>query len=337
MDPLTLVMLSAILIVLFVLVWLAWRGFSMNQRPSIDPQIIQQATKDAFLSNLQILKDGVTSTISGGDLFKNAVTASLHEIHFQEELGTVKSAATEIQASSAVLRAVFEQKGARASFAEFQLEELLRDAFPKDKYGIREKLGELGTPDANLKTSDGIVCIDAKFPLENYRKIFDAKTDAERKRHATAFRSDVGKHVDKVAGYVRPDQGTARVAYLYIPSEAVFHYLADNEPQLFQEAVTDRVVITSPSTLLANLSLIKIAIEARDITERADQIQKDLESLTLHFDSFEELWNTLRSHIQNAYGKSAEVDNSYQRLKGRYENIARPAKSGSTDERPKNP
>jgi DNA recombination protein RmuC len=323
MDVLMAVLLSAILVVMCVLVWLAWKGLSQDKKATVDTLVIQQAAQQAFVSSMPVLKDAVASTIAqGGDVFKGAITASLHDLRFQEELGTVKAAATEIQATSAVLRSVFEQKGARASFAEFQLEEILRDAFPDSKFGIRENLGMVGTPDANIKTADGIVCIDAKFPLENYRKYLDAKTDAERKGCATDFRNDVRRHVDKVAGYVRRDCGTTGVAYAFIPSEAVFHYLADNEPQLLQEAVSHNVVVTSPSTLLASISMIQIAVRAKEITERAEQIQKNLEGLTRHFDSFEDSWNTLRNHIQKTYAKSEEADNGYKRLKGKYEAIA---------------
>jgi len=324
MDEITFVMLSIILLVLGILAWLIWTNKSQKQNASIDPLIVQQAVQQGMLTTTPMLKDAMTSSIAqGSDLFKGAFTASLQDLRFQEEIGAVKAAATEIQSTSAVLRTIFEQKSARASFSEFQLEEILKDAFPETKFGIRENLGDLGTPDANIRTTEGIICIDAKFPLENYRRVIEAKTDSERKRIAADFRRDVEKHVDKVAGYVRPDRNTAAVAYAFIPSEAVFHYIADAEPEILRQAAIHNVVVTSPSTLLASLSLIRIAMRSQEINERAAQIESDLRGLEQQFESFQKNWGTLKGHIQKAHAKSDDVDSSYTRLKDKFENVTR--------------
>jgi len=324
MDEITFVMLLIILLVLGVLSWLLWTSRGQNQKASVDPVIVQQAVQQAMISSTPILKDAVTSSIAQGTpLFKGAFTASLQDLRFQEEMGIIKSAAAEIQSTSASVKAIFENKGARASFAEYQLDGLLRDAFPANKFGIRENLGDLGTPDAHIKTSEGIVCIDAKFPLENYRRIFEALTDVDRKRIAADFRRDVDKHIEKVSLYVRPDRNTAPVAYIFIPSEAVFHYIADNEPGLLQEAVRRNVIVTSPSTLLACLSLIRIAIRAQEITNLSSRIESDLRGLDQNFTSFQELWNLVKKHIHNADVKSDEADRSFTRLKDRFEGIAK--------------
>jgi len=321
-EEVMLVLLIIMLLALFVVAWLTYKAWSRAREVQIDPTTMQQAVQQAMMSSTPILKDAVTSTIAqGSDLFKGAFIASLQDLRFQEEMGTVKVAATEIQQTSATLKALFEQKGARAVFAEFQLEELLKDAFPSNKFGIRQSLGEIGTPDAHIKTDEGMICIDAKFPLENYRRVVEATTDGERRRAATDFRHDMEGHIDKVSGYVRQDRGTAPVAYAFIPSEAVYQYLAQAEPDILRQAVTRNVIITSPSTLLASLALIRIAMRAREISERASQIDENLRGLQQHFESFQKTWATLRTHIQRAYGKSQEVETRYSSLRDRFEQI----------------
>jgi len=322
MDELIIALLCAILALLAILGWLIWRRELQNQEASIDPLDVQQAVQQAMISSTPIMKDAVTSSITqGSDLFKGAFSASLQDLRFQEEMGVVKAAATDIKSISADLKALFEQKHARASFAEFQLEVLLRDAFPENKFGIRENLGELGTPDVNLKTADGIVIIDAKFPLENYRRIIEAPTDGERKRAAADFKRNVRDHIDKVSSYVRPGK-TAPIAYAFIPSEAVFHYLSDCEPEILREAAAHNVLVSSPATLLANLSVIRISMRAQEITERATQIEANLRSLEHHFESFQSNWIIMKRHIQNARNKSDDVDRNYNQLKDKFEQVA---------------
>jgi len=323
MDELTVALLCVILVVLVVLVWLIWKSRSQDQKASVDPAAVQQAVQQAMMASTPMLKDAVTSSIAQGtDLFKGAFTASLQDLRFQEEMGIVMAAAADIKSTSGDLKALLAHKGARASFAEFQLEELLKDAFPEGKFGIRQSLGGLGTPDAHLTTSEGLICIDAKFPLENYKRIVEATVEGDRKRAASAFRQDVEKHIDKVAEYVVPGK-TAPIAYMFIPSEAVYHYLADNEPELLGEATTHSVVVSSPSTLLANLSLIRISMRAQEITERATQIEADLRGLEQLFASFQGEWTVLKNHIQRAKAKSEDVDSSYGELKGKFEQVAK--------------
>jgi DNA recombination protein RmuC len=175
-----------------------------------------------------------------------------------------------------------------------------------------------------LKLSDGILCIDAKFPLENYRNWAQAIDLKEKKRYATAFRNDVGGHVAKIAGdYVKREAGTLPVAYAYLPSEAIFGYLVENEQELLRQAASQGVVVCSPSTILASLNLVWTTERAVQITQRAEQIEQNLRRLATSFEGFESEWDTLQRHIQNSYAKMQEAQTKYGDLKARFEATTR--------------
>jgi len=70
----------------------------------------------------------------------------------------------------------------RASLGELALEQILSDQLPPDMFGIRKRIFKGAIPDAYIRSSAGIICIDPKFPLENYRKMVESKNSNDRLR-----------------------------------------------------------------------------------------------------------------------------------------------------------
>ncbi len=248
----------------------------------------------------------------------------MKELGLVEDVGTIKSTAQQILSSSSSLQTLFEVKRGRAQFGEFQLEELLHDVLPPERVAIRKRLPGLGIPDASLSTSDGILCIDAKFPLENYRRMVEATDEEVRARCAKAFASDVRAHVDKIAtDYVKPEEGGAPFALGFIPSEAVFQYLAESEGGLIREAASRGVSLTSPSTLLTTMNLLGTFLRAGEIAEKAEEIERGLRMLERGFQEFQGDYSLMKTHLTNAYGRMADADRSYGSLSRAFRRIAR--------------
>lgn len=301
-------LLTAILVVTIILLVILIR-----RRPSkteLDP-----ASLTAMLS---------ASLSQSSGVIKGALAQSLMEMKIGEGIGAIKTSAESMTGVAQQLQALFLRKGERAQWAEMQLAEILADVFPADKLGLQEELPGIGRPDACLHLTDGVLCIDAKFPLENYRNWASASDQREKKRCASLFAADVKRHVDKVAGdYVRRDAGTLPVAFVYLPSEAIYGYLLEHEQDLLRRAAAQGVVICSPSTILASLNLVWTAERAIQITQRAELIEQNLRRLSTSFDAFEGEWETLRKHIQNSYAKMQETQTKYGDLKARFESTSK--------------
>ncbi len=297
--------------ILAAILLLAWIALRLSRGPgAYDPRTFEAALRNSI---------GQSS-----DVFRGAFATSVRDLGLDKDLGAIKATAQQILSSSSSLQTLFEVKRGRAQFAEFQLEELLKDIFPPDKVGIRKQIRGFGTPDAHIMTSQGTLCIDAKFPLENYRRMLDAGEEKERKRCAKEFSQDVGRHVAKIADdYVKPEEGGAPFAIAFIPAEAVYQYLTEAEGELLRDAAARGVNLVSPSTLVATLNVLAMAVRAEEIAERAEDIENRLRKLNRRFETFDGHWSTLKGHLSNAYSKMSDADNSYENLWRSYRRISR--------------
>ena len=255
---------------------------------------------------------------------KGAVVTSWKELGIDEDIGVIKTRADDILHTSQGLQSLFEVTRGRAEYGEFQLEQILKDILPSRYVHIRERL-PIGIPDAHVSTPQGILCIDSKFPLDNYRKMLDATDEEQRARLSAVFCADVQGHVDDIrAKYVKPEEGTVPFAFGFIPSEAVYQYLTECAMGLLAEAAKDGVLLVSPATTAVNLNLLSVGLQASEISERAKQIQRNLGRLSTALGEVEDTWTTLQTHITNAYNKAGDVNDRYNRLKAVFERITQP-------------
>jgi len=100
------------------------------------------------------------------------------------------------------LQEILGDKRSRGAFGEVQLEALVRNILPPDAYAFQFTLkgGQRADCALVLPEPTGTVCVDAKFPLENYSRMFDDSLPlAERDIARRQFKADVKKHVDDIA------------------------------------------------------------------------------------------------------------------------------------------
>ncbi|MGF3573582.1 MAG: DNA recombination protein RmuC [Candidatus Bathyarchaeia archaeon] len=254
---------------------------------------------------------------------KGAVATCWKELGIDQDIGAIKQRADDIQKSTQDLQNLFKITRGRAEYGEFQLEQILKDLLPPKYIHIREKLPKIGKiPDAHITTPKGIICIDSKFPLDNYRKMTETKDEAQREAFARSFCNDVKGHIEKIkTDYVKPQEGTTNFAFGFIPSEAVYQYLTECEMTIVAEAAKEGVLLVSPATLAINLNLLTVGLQAMEISEKAEQIQKNLGKLSTSLKDVEKEWNTLYDHIKKAYNKAGDVDQKQTHLKNVFEQI----------------
>ena len=254
---------------------------------------------------------------------KGAMATCWKELGIDQDIGAIKEKASDILQSSQSLENLFRVTRGRGEYGEFQLEQILKDILPSQYVHIRKRVAQIGKiPDAHIIAPQGIICIDSKFPLDNYRKMIETTDENQKENFGANFRSDVETHIEKIKiDYVKPEEGTTSFAFGFIPSEAVYQYLTECEMSLVAEAATQRVLLVSPATLAINLNLLSVGLKATEISERAEQIQKNLGKLSKSLEDVEDSWSTLYTHIKNAYSKAGEVNDKHSRLKVTFEQI----------------
>lgn len=203
----------------------------------------------------------------------------------------------------------------RGQLGEAGLKDLLGQAFPKEHFHLQYafKSGEI--VDAALQLEKGIIPIDAKFPMENFRKMTKAQDEKEREVCKKAFLTDVKKHIDAIAmKYIRPAEGTIDFALMYIPSEPVYYEILTNSPELDDYAYKRRVRPVSPNTLYAYLRAIIMSMEGSKIEAQAGQILAALREIGDETEKFGGSLSVLTKHIKNAAASSDDVNVRFSRL-----------------------
>jgi len=208
----------------------------------------------------------------------------------------------------------------RGNIGEQVLRELLGQFLPKESFHLQYRFRSGDIVDAAIKTESGIIPIDSRFPMENFKKIMQTETEADKKVYEKEFARDVKKHIDDIAKkYILPEEGTIDYALMYIPSEPVFYEIMSNIPELSDYAHKRRVLPVSPSTFYAYMRAILMSFEGKKIEERARAILTSLRGIKGDSEKFGEVLRVLTKHINDAKNTSDLVNSRYLALSGKIE------------------
>ena len=253
-----------------------------------------------------------------------AISSVWQESGLDEKIGRLTTYAEDIRNDYRALDQMLRVPVGRASLGEMALEQILSDQLPADMFGIREKILDGKIPDAHIKSTVGTICIDSKFPLDNYRLMLEAKDSQERERLKKQFLRNVRYHLDKIADdYVCPEQGSAEFAFAFIPSESVYYFLVTDAYETLRIYTSKGVQAVSPLTLSHKIELIKAGVHARRLSEQAENIRNDIARLSQRFHEVDNNWQTFYDiHLRNATNKAEELDGAYKRLREEFERIS---------------
>ncbi len=253
-----------------------------------------------------------------------AVSGSWIRLGLAERIGAVEEQAREIRDSYRSFEQLLRVPTERGSFGELSLDTILADQLPPDMYGLRQRIFDGKIPDASIRSTAGIICVDSKFPLDNYRRVVESDDPAEIEACRRRFLRDLRGHLAKVGeDYVRPEKGSADFAFAYIPSEAVYYYLLREGHDLLRDFARRGVQVVSPLTLATKIELIKAGVHAKRLSEGAEQVRDDLRALSQRFAALDGEWQILYgTHLSNAASKAGDVDRAYRALREEFRRVA---------------
>jgi DNA recombination protein RmuC len=144
--------------------------------------------------------------------------------------------------------------------------------------------------------------MDVKFPLNNYLNMVNAKEDQQKDFFKKAFISDSRARMKEIQNreYIDPDQGTLDFVLLFIPNEQVYGFIQENDPALMDEALKQKIVLCSPFTLYAMLSVIRQAFENFHYENAIKKIIHLINSFHKEYDRFRDRFVSLGDAIQKA-------------------------------------
>src|SRR5882724_1643548 len=224
------------------------------------------------------------------------------------------------------LQELLGDKRARGAFGEVQLENLVRNLLPEIAYEFQYTFNSNARADCVLKLPPptGMVAVDAKFPLENYRRMFEAGLpELERVAAQRLFRADVKKHVDDIAGKYIIAGETSDGAVMFVPAEAVFAEIHAYHSEVVDYAMQKRVWIVSPTTLMAVLNTARAVLKDVETRKQIHIIKDELGKLGKDFARFDERMRKLATHIRLAHQDAEEVRVSSEKITKRFSQIER--------------
>jgi len=202
----------------------------------------------------------------------------------------------------------------RGNIGEQVLKDMIGQTFPKNSFHLQYAFKSGMKVDAVLKTEAGLLCIDSKFPMENFTLMHKGETEIIRNQAKRDFISDVKKHVSDIAKkYILPEEGTLDFALMYIPSESVYYEIA-NLNELMEFSRNLRVYPVSPNTLYAHLQVLLLSFQGKDLEQKSREIFRLLRAIQKDYGKVEENLSTLGKHITNAYNGMSSVNGAFQVL-----------------------
>lgn len=224
------------------------------------------------------------------------------------------------------LQSVLTDKKTRGIFGETNLNYILDSVFGKnDKiYQTQYNLGNGFISDAILFAPEplGTICIDSKFPLENYRKMTDRNLSASERENATKlFKADVKKHIDAIkTKYIVPGI-TANEAIMFLPAEAIFAEINAYHPDLVKYSYQSKVWITSPTTLMSTLTIISMILKNMERDKYAQVIHTELNKLGIEFDRYKDRWDKLSRSIDTVSKDVKDIHTTTEKITKRFDAI----------------
>jgi DNA recombination protein RmuC len=316
MDSLSLLSLVMLGVVLAVVVYVLKQVQQVKSDLQNQVSQLQQNVSQRFDSNVQTVTDSlgiITNQVTNTTNVVSQVEGKLGQM--QEASKRILEVATDISS----LQDILQSPKMRGGLGEFLLEDLLSQCLQSHSFQMQFGFRSGTIVDSALFIGERILCIDSKFPLENFKRLLQTDADEERRNLRKLFLSDVKKHVNAISEkYILPDEKTFDFALMFIPAENVYYELIVREDaSLYEHCLQKKVVPVSPNTFYAYLQVILMGLRGFQISEQAKYILGQLQQIENDVANFETDFRKIGSHLRNVQASFANTDKRLQILKNK--------------------
>ena len=245
---------------------------------------------------------------------------SLTEMH--ERLAVIDRAQENIHSLSNQvndLQNILSNKQLRGAFGEVQLENIVRDALPQNAYQFQYTLTSNSRVDCIVKMPEppGPICIDSKFPLEDYKKFAGATNDQEKKDYLRLFHNAVQKHIKDISEkYILPGE-TSDSAIMFLPSESIYSEINIRFPKLVNESRNKKVYMAGPDNLMLLLHTVRAILRDATMSQTAGKIQIEVDKLTNDLNLLADRIFKLDKHFDLARKDLDDIKISHRKIENR--------------------
>ena len=271
-----------------------------------------QSVSNEYQAVTEQLKD-VTKMVQkfeqeGSERFGSVTSALEQTNHLSETLNTTASELKKVLSSGPV----------RGQWGERMAEDILQLHGFVEGIQYRKQLTiEPGRPDYTFNLpGETKLYMDVKFPLDNYSLFVSAETDPERDAARKQFLTDVKNHVKGLASRSYSEKSsdtTIDFVLLFIPNEAVYKFIHEEDSSIINDALNKKLVICSPITLYAVLGVINQATKSFEIEKSAQELMVLLGKFESEWKKFVELMAKVGKNLDTAKTSFGDLEGVRQR------------------------
>lgn len=298
----------------------------MKEKMAQELVVMNEKITKSMQEKLNEISDRVRENLDQGFKKTNETFTSVIErlAKIDEAQKKIESLSTNVVS----LQDILTDKKSRGIFGEVQLNQILNSVFgdKNDKvYKIQHKLSNGTICDSILFLPEptGSIVVDSKFPLENFRRMFDLSfTDLERREFAKDFKINLKKHIDDISQkYIIPGETTDQ-AILFLPAEAIFAEIYAYHSDIIEYAQNKKVWLTSPTTFMAMITTIQVVIQNIERSKYTNVIHQELNKLADEFGRYKKRWDNLASHIETVSKDVKDIHTTTEKITNRFSQIS---------------
>ena len=232
------------------------------RKGALDAASEQLSRKEEVINaGMNAVKDAVSQQID--DLEK--VIEALHS-STSTNYGGINTSVGDLAKQTGKLIEVLGNNGSRGQFGERIAEDILIKAGFIEGISYKKEDRESvegGRPDFSFEVPpDQMLYLDCKFPLDAYKRYYEATTDGEKKLQLDSFKAAVNKKIKDLQkrDYVEKSRRAAiDYVLLFIPNESISNFIQEKFPDIVDQALDNKVVLCSPTNLYAFLAIVRQA------------------------------------------------------------------------------
>ena len=285
---------------------------ALLQREQLSAQIA------AGQSDLSAKKDVIDARL---DQVRNEMRGELHRLgelvgdlgrrsseqfgRVEQSLRTQAEVTQTLSVSAQSLREALASPKARGQWGERMAEDVLRIAgFQEHINYVKQTAmeGARSLPDFTFfMPKQHVLYMDVKFPLSAYLRYLEADNDVERSLHRETFIRDVRLRVKELAQreYARAgDRPAVDYVLLFLPNESIAGFIHEQDPDLVEHALRQRVVLCSPLTLFAMLGVIRQAFDQFMMEQTSNEMLQLLSKFTQQWAKYGESLDKVQSRFE---------------------------------------
>jgi DNA recombination protein RmuC len=238
----------------------------------------------------------------------------------ESQLRTLSETGERLRTETGALVTALRKPNARGQWGQMQLRNVVESAGMLKHCDFAEQHSYAGDestlrPDLVVTLPGGKhVVVDAKAPLQGVLDAYQARDEAERERHLRDHARLLRKHVKALAdkAYWARLDSTPDMVVMFLPGESLLGSALEADPALLSDAMTMRVLIATPTTLLALLHSVAYGWQQERVAESAQEISDLGRELHARLVKLSTLLSTLGTRLNRAVTAYNDAVGSYE-------------------------